>query len=123
MKASKARPVNTSRTVLVVGGGIVIASLATFGVLYAVGMLAVGSRQAIVRDRGAQVMPFDLDQTTHIFTPTGTGGVEKVIVKDSNDAEQIRMIQDHLEHEAAQFSNGDFADPAAIHGERMPGLA
>jgi hypothetical protein len=32
------------------------------------------------------------------------------------------LIRKHLREEADAFSRGDFADPAAIHGEDMPGL-
>ena len=32
-------------------------------------------RQAIVAERGAEVMPFDLERTTHIFEKIGNGGV------------------------------------------------
>jgi len=32
------------------------------------------------------------------------------------------LINEHLREEADAFSRGDFADPAAIHGEDMPGL-
>ena len=33
------------------------------------------------------------------------------------------MIQGHLQEEAERFRRGDFGDPAAIHGDAMPGLA
>jgi hypothetical protein len=98
MQASKSPAVSTSRTRLLVGGGIFVAILATLGVLYATGMLTVNNRQAMVHDRGASIMPFDLNQTTHIFTSTNTGGVEQVIAKDPNNTEQIQLIQQHLQH-------------------------
>ena len=37
---------------------------------------AESGRQTQVRARGQQVMPFDLEQTQHVFTTTATGGVE-----------------------------------------------
>ena len=123
MKASEVRSSNTSRIALLIGGSVLVAVLATLSVLYAIGALTISNRQVIVRDRGTQIMPFDLEQTSHIFTPTSTGGVEKVIAKDPNNTEQIRLIQEHLRYEATQFSTGDFSDPAVIHDERMPGLA
>jgi hypothetical protein len=76
-----------------------------------------------VAKRGAQVMPFDLTQTTHVFTKTEQGGVQQVIVKDPAQGEQIRRIREHLSKIAAEFAQGDFSDPAKIHGEAMPGLA
>ena len=38
-----------------------------------------------VAERGAHVMPFDLEKTTHIFSKTDTGGIQQVIVKDKSD--------------------------------------
>ena len=66
-------------------------------------------------------MPFDLERTTHIFQKTETGGVQQVL-SDDGDSEQIAAIQEHLEEEAGKFSQGNFHDPAIIHGHDMPGL-
>src|SRR6266540_5252216 len=101
------------------------AILATLGVLSISGWLslAVPSRQAQIHESGAQVMPFELSKTTHIFTMTQTGGVQQVIAKDAGDAAQIALIQQHLQQEATQFRTGNFSDPARLHGEEMPGLS
>ena len=80
-------------------------------------------RQAQVAARGANVMPFDLERTTHVFQPTTDGGVQTVRADDPNDDEQIALIRAHLREEAAAFARGDFTDPAFIHGPDMPGLA
>lgn len=72
---------------------------------------------------GAGIMPFDLNRTTHVFRMTETGGVQRVVAKDADDAAQIALIQQHLQHEAMQFQAGDFADPATLHGADMPGLS
>jgi hypothetical protein len=72
---------------------------------------------------GPDVMPFALAKTTHIFQMTEQGGIERVIVKDPADSEQIRLIQQHLQQEAAAFQKGDYSDPARLHGQGMPGLA
>ena len=80
-------------------------------------------RQEIVAKRGADVMPFDLRATTHIFTKTRMGGIQRVIVKNSSDTVQIGLIRDHLRQITAQFSKGDFTGPTRIHGTAMPGLA
>jgi hypothetical protein len=80
-------------------------------------------RQKTVAERGRSVMPFDLEQTTHRFTPTATGGVQDVVSDQAGDAEQIDLIRGHLRKEAEAFRQGDFADPARIHGADMPGLA
>lgn len=68
-------------------------------------------------------MPFSLEKTTHSFQSLNDGGLQKVIVQDPADKEQIAMVQRHLSEEAGKFSNGDFSDPARIHGRDMPGLA
>lgn len=80
-------------------------------------------RQTQVAARGSQVMPFDLDLTTHRFAKNEAGGVQTVTAKDPTDADQIRLIREHLTAESARFSRGDFGDPAKIHGNEMPGLA
>lgn len=80
------------------------------------------SHQAIVDQRSKEVMPFDLNRTMHVFTPTKDGGVQSVVVHDG-DRNQIGLVRSHLQAEAAAFARGDFADPASIHGAAMPGLA
>lgn len=82
-----------------------------------------GDRQAEVAARGATVMPFDLDRTTHVFTPLAGGGVQEVHADPPVDGEQVRLIREHLLEERDRFAAGDFDDPAAIHGDDMPGLA
>jgi hypothetical protein len=80
------------------------------------------SRQDVVATRGAAVMPFDQARTMHHFVPNEAGGVEKVMANDSGDTSQISLVREHLKMEAERFARGDFSDPAAIHGEDMPGL-
>lgn len=84
---------------------------------------AQAQRQAEVTDRGREVMPFDLAKTTHVFTELPDGGVQTVTVNDPRDVEQIELARSHLREEGANFARGDFADPSAIHGSDMPGLA
>ncbi len=84
---------------------------------------ATGDRQAEVADRGAEVMPFDLDATTHRFAPVDDGLVQTVVADDPDDADQVALVRDHLRDEADAFAAGDFGDPATIHGDDMPGLA
>lgn len=83
----------------------------------------LAERQEVVADAGAEVMPFDLEATTHIFTDTDTGGIQDVVADDPADAANIALIREHLEDEARRFRAGDFSDPEAIHGPDMPGLA
>ena len=84
---------------------------------------ADAARQAEVAKRGADVMPFDLKATTHVFTKTGSGGVQKVVAKDAADAAQVALVRRHLKQIRGEFLAGDFSAPAHIHGTDMPGLA
>ena len=81
------------------------------------------NRQEEVAERGAQVMPFDLDATTHRFEPAPAGLIETVVADDPADGQQVALVQQHLAEEAERFRAGDYGDPAAIHGHEMPGLA
>jgi len=114
----------TRLVALIVLGSVLVGALATLGVLYTTGLLTppARSRQDIVHELGDQVMPFDLNKTTHIFDMTDAGGVQRVVAKEANDTEQIALIQQHLQHEAMQFRAGNYADPATLHGTDMPGL-
>lgn len=80
-------------------------------------------RQADVAAKGASVMPFDLERTTHRFTKADTGGVQTVVADNPADTGQITLIRQHLRHESDRFSRGDYTDPGRIHGHDMPGLA
>jgi len=82
----------------------------------------VTTRQEEVAKRGSEVMPFDLERTTHLFEKTVYGGLQQVL-SDDGDREQIALIQTHLQEEALRFQQGDFDDPAQIHGDEMSGLA
>jgi len=54
------------------------------------------TRLDVVQRRGAQVMPFDLEQTTHVFTKTRNSGLQQVISRRSDDIEQIELIRASL---------------------------
>lgn len=75
-----------------------------------------------VAQRGVHVMPFDLELTTHIFSKTEKGGLQKVIVNNLENTDQIRLIREHLTKISAEFQQANYSDPATIHGENMPGL-
>ena len=83
----------------------------------------LADRQQAVAEAGAEVMPFNLDATTHVFNDTSTGGIQDVIADDPDDQANIDLIRLHLQDEATKFRAGDFSDPEAIHGPGMPGLA
>lgn len=72
--------------------------------------------------RAQSVMPFDLSKTTHTFAKTAGGGTEEVTANDPRDSHDIGLIRSHLQQEAARFREGDYDDPAKIHGADMPGV-
>ncbi len=84
---------------------------------------ADAARQAEVARRGADVMPFDLGATTHIFTKSREGGIQRVVAKRRADAAQVKLVRAHLRDIESEFRKGDFSGPAHIHGNDMPGLA
>ncbi len=81
------------------------------------------TRQQVVAAHGAEVMPFELSATQHVFIKTPTGGIQQVIVKEPGDRKQVDLIRKHLKEIADRFGAGDFSAPANIHGQDMPGLA
>ena len=83
---------------------------------------ASAERQHEVREKGAAVMPFSLDQTLHTFDKTDTGGVQRVRASKAA-VEQVAMIRSHLYSIAQSFNARDFSAPAHIHGADMPGMA
>jgi hypothetical protein len=85
--------------------------------------MADAQRQAEVAGRGKDVMPFSLAATTHVFTKTAEGGVQKVVAKNSANAAQVKLVRQHLQEIRDQFLKGDFSGPSHIHGQDMPGLA
>jgi len=68
------------------------------------------------------VMPFDVSKTIHVFKMTESGGVQRVVARSPSDAEQIALIQQHLNVEAGRFQQGDYSAPETLHGAEMPGL-
>jgi hypothetical protein len=122
MQLGNTQRMNTRRFMMF---GLVALGLLALGVAIGLGLArptSLAIRQAEVADRGAEVMPFDLERTTHIFEKLDDGGIQSVRADDPGDAAQIELIQAHLSEEAEKFRRGDFSDPAAIHGHTMPGL-
>jgi hypothetical protein len=83
---------------------------------------ATNDRLDEVERLGKHVMPFDLNQTLHVFSKTEQGGVQQVISKLPSDTKQITLIRDHLKEITTKFKKGDFTDPTKVHGKNMPGL-
>lgn len=87
-------------------------------------VLAAGAqRQAEVAKLGADVMPFSLKATTHVFTKSAQGGIQRVVAKNAADTRQFTLVREHLHDIQAQFQKGDFSGPSHIHGAEIPGLA
>ena len=84
---------------------------------------ADAQRQAEVAKLGAAVMPFSLSATTHIFTKTPEGGTQRVVARTAADAQQVKLVREHLHDIQTQFLKGDFSGPTHVHGADMPGLA
>ena len=99
--------------------GLALAFLSTVTTVAA----ADAARQADVARRGADVMPFNLAATQHVFTRTADGGTQRVVARQTGDAAQVRLVRQHLREIEGQFRQGDFSGPAHIHGADMPGLA
>jgi len=79
------------RRILVVAAGVAVTA----------GLLAgcsnqddTASRQATVASRGAEVMPFDLEATTHTFTAT----TDDPTLVDAVHAWFDRQVMDHGDH-------------------------
>jgi hypothetical protein len=87
----------------------------------ACGSSELDRRRADVAEAGSVVMPFNLEETTHVFEQTPTGGLQTVVA-DADDAEQVALVRAHLAEEAGRFARGDFHDPAMIHGDDMAGM-
>jgi hypothetical protein len=80
------------------------------------------TKQEQVHAHSHHVMPFAMEKTLHVFTMTEQGGVQRVLVRDTADSEQQRLIREHLTKEAEAFGRGDYSDPTHLHGAGMPGL-
>lgn len=78
--------------------------------------------QQHVHQMSHSVMPFDMARTVHVFKMTETGGVQRVVAKNPDAADQIALIRQHLKHEAENFQRGNYSDPAMLHGSDMPGI-
>ena len=117
MNIDSSRSPMMPKYILLLAAVIVLAGIGT-----GVNAFVQDRRVSRVAERGAQVMPFDLDATTHTFERLEEGGLQTVTADIPSDERQIRLIREHLRKEADAFSRGNFSDPARIHGAEMPGL-
>jgi hypothetical protein len=106
---------------VIIGILLVIIASGAFFVLY--GRTQPSSRQEMIHMKGMNVMPFSLDKTQHIFKKTDVGGTQSVVVRDVGDTQDLSLIRMHLQMEAQNFAQGNFSDPAGLHGENMAGIS
>jgi hypothetical protein len=64
-------------------------------------------------------MGFSQTATKHTFRLFADGGAIEVRALDANDAATLKMVRHHLQMIAADFAQGDFAKPEAVH-DRLP---
>ena len=101
-----------------------VVSLSLFVAALSLPALAADTqRQAEVAKLGADVMPFSLKATNHIFTKSADGGTQRVVARNAADAQQVKLVREHLRDIQARFLKGDYSAPSHIHGAEMPGRA
>lgn len=98
MKVNNSSPSRNLKPLLIGIGIVSLLSIA--GVIFLRQSMAMHQRQAEVALVGSQVMPFDLEATTHEFKPLPDGGLQTVTADSPTDSQQIELIQAHLEEEA-----------------------
>jgi hypothetical protein len=77
-----------------------------------------------MNQRGAMVMGFDQQKTTHHFYLYEDGGAIDVSVNDAADSVNRDAIRSHLPHIAMLFGEGDFEAPMLVHDSKnVPGTA
>lgn len=80
------------------------------------------ARQQEVAQKGAMVMPFNGQNSKHVFQKMPDGGLQQVIANDASNKDLVHAIRGHLSMEADRFKKGDYSDPMKIHGMDMPGV-
>ncbi len=102
-----------------------------FVITAALAFIAIGAvaaeqnhdQHAQMNQRGAQVMGFDQEKTTHHFYLYSEGGAIDVAVNDVADKTNLDAIRAHLPHIAMLFSEGNFEAPMLVHDTNVPGTA
>src|SRR5215472_3897907 len=74
-------------------------------------------------ERGAQVMGFSQEKTTHHFELNQDGGVIEARANNLKDAATLGEIRGHFGHIAKMFAAGDFNAPMLVHAQNVPGTA
>lgn len=85
---------------------------------------AAQDHHAAMDARGAKVMGFDQQLTSHHFLLFTDGGAIDVSVKKADDAKNRDAIRSHLPHIATMFGEGNFEAPMLVHdSQKVPGTA
>lgn len=78
-------------------------------------------RQRIIHDRFTLIMPFDVEQSRHVFHEHRNGGMIQVYT-NSTSTEEIARIQNYLKVEYDRYRTGNFTNEIKLHGQHMPGI-
>lgn len=88
----------------------------------AVTLAARQAHHSPLDQRGAAVMGFDQELTTHHFFLFTDGGAIDVSVRQPSDTQNLGAIRSHLPHIAMMFSDGNFEAPMLVHDStNVPG--
>lgn len=100
-----------------------IPTLAALALLaFASATAGAGQNPASHDGRGAMVMGFDQNRTSHHFLLFTDGGAIDVSANDQSDAKNRDAIRSHLPHIAMMFGSGDFDAPMLVHNSAsVPG--
>ena len=90
---------------------------------FVLAVLMLATQQSSLDERGAHVMGFDQQKTTHHFYLYPDGGAIDVAANDPNDEADIKAARAHLPHIAKMFGEGDFSAPVLVHATNVPGTA
>lgn len=78
---------------------------------------------AMLNQRGDQMMGFSHEKTTHHFELNQDGGVIEVRANDLKDTETRDQIRGHFRHIVQMFAAGNFNVPMLVHAEDVPGTS
>jgi hypothetical protein len=87
-------------------------------------LLTQDNSHRAMNERGAKVMGFDQEKTSHHFYLYDDGGAIDIAIKNPSDVKNRDAIRSHLPHIAMMFSGGDFNAPMLVHDSAaVPGTA
>jgi len=77
--------------------------------------------EAMLNERGDQVMGFSHLKTTHHFELKYDGGIIDARANDAGDTESRDQIRTHFRHIVRLFAEGNFNAPMLVHSTDVPG--